>query len=58
MTIFIKNDKTMKELAVKAFNYSGRKYKVVPQLNYWLNNYWDGGSKRKLRFSEPRNWRN
>jgi hypothetical protein len=33
MTIFINNDKTMKELAVKAFNYSGRKYKVVPQLN-------------------------
>ena len=45
MTIFINNDKTMKDLAVKAFNYSGRKYKVVPQLNYWLNNYWDGGSK-------------
>ncbi|OBQ43595.1 MAG: hypothetical protein AN484_11695 [Aphanizomenon flos-aquae WA102] len=47
MTIFINNNKTMKELAAKVFNYSGRKYKVVPQLNYCLNNYWDGGSKER-----------
>lgn len=43
-TIFI-NDATMKELAAKAFDYSGRKFKVCSRLNYSINNYWDGGSK-------------
>ena len=43
--MFINNNKAMKELAKQAFDYNGRKYKVISQSTYRLKNYWDGGSK-------------
>lgn len=45
MNIIYTQDENIKKLSKNIFGYTGRKFKVVVQNYYYLENYWSGGSK-------------
>lgn len=45
MNIFYTQDENIQRLSKYIFGYTGRKFRIVVQDYYYLENYWSGGSK-------------